>query len=68
MVNVRDGQFVTQFVKNECQANRIRATGYSDQNAIMRFEYLVLVNGLSDLGDKLGKHGEMPEGGLEPPT
>ena len=57
MIHVRDGNFVPELFQYNCHAKGIRAAGYSGQNAVVRNEHMVFVDGLADLRWKAQHYG-----------
>ena len=68
MIDVCDGDVITQFSQHERHANGISAAGHSGKDPVAWSKQMVFLDCFADVGWKIRRHGEMPEGGLEPPT
>src|SRR5215470_1963422 len=58
VVQMRDRDFISEFLQGKRHTDGVRAAGYSGQNAVVRNKHVVFVDGLADLCDKFRKHGK----------
>src|SRR5262245_60338596 len=62
MVHVCDREFVPEFLEDERQANGICPARYARQDAVVRSEHMVFVDGLSNFYCKVRQHVENAAG------